>query len=122
MQYDEEWPSTRAFRLSSLYCQIAGRTLAKYQDQQIIYTQGDPADAVFYIASGSVKVTIVSEHGKEAVIAILGAGDFFGEGCLTDFRRKTRRLRPRPPARSRGSIGNTIIVPSMTIQLFPICF
>jgi CRP/FNR family cyclic AMP-dependent transcriptional regulator len=57
-------------------------TLAKYQDQQIIYTQGDPADAVFYIVSGAVKVTIISEHGKEAIIAILGAGDFFGEGCL----------------------------------------
>jgi CRP-like cAMP-binding protein len=59
-----------------------GGTVSKYLDRQIVYGQGDPADALFYIASGSVKVTILSEYGKEAVIAILAAGDFFGEGCL----------------------------------------
>jgi CRP/FNR family transcriptional regulator, cyclic AMP receptor protein len=57
-------------------------TISKYHDHETVYAQGDPANAVFYIISGAVKVTIVSEHGKEAVIAILGAGDFFGEGCL----------------------------------------
>jgi CRP/FNR family cyclic AMP-dependent transcriptional regulator len=44
--------------------------------------QGDPADAVFYIQKGKIKLTVVSKQGKEAVVAILGAGDFFGEGCL----------------------------------------
>ena len=54
-----------------------------YRKDQIVYRQGDPADSVFYIQSGKVKKTVVSEQGKEAVIAILGTGDFFGEGCLT---------------------------------------
>ena len=57
-------------------------TLSNYLDRHVIYTQGDPADAVFYIASGSVKITVVSEHGKEGVISFLGPGDFFGEEPL----------------------------------------
>src|SRR5690242_1087675 len=59
-----------------------GRTIAEYRKHQIVYRQGDPADAVFYIQTGKAKVTVVSEQGKEAVVAVLGAGDFFGEGCL----------------------------------------
>jgi CRP/FNR family transcriptional regulator, cyclic AMP receptor protein len=59
-----------------------GRRISDYRKDQIVYRQGDPADAVFYIQSGKVKKTVVSEQGKEAVIAILGASDFFGEGCL----------------------------------------
>ena len=59
-----------------------GRTILESQDGQIIFSQGDPADSVFYIQKGSVKLTVVSEQGKEAVVAILGKGDFFGEGCL----------------------------------------
>jgi CRP-like cAMP-binding protein len=47
-----------------------------------VYAQGSPADSVFYIQKGKVKVTILSELGKEAVVAVLGNGDFFGEGCL----------------------------------------
>jgi CRP-like cAMP-binding protein len=47
-----------------------------------VYAQGDPADSIFYIQSGKVKATVVSEQGKEAVVALLGANDFFGEGCL----------------------------------------
>jgi CRP/FNR family cyclic AMP-dependent transcriptional regulator len=47
-----------------------------------VFRQGDPSDAVFYIQSGKVKKTVVSEQGKEAVVALLGADDFFGEGCL----------------------------------------
>src|SRR5271169_3287932 len=60
-----------------------GRAISDYRKDQIVYTQGEPADSVFYIQSGKVKKTVVSEQGKEAVIAILDAGDFFGEGCLT---------------------------------------
>jgi len=59
-----------------------GRSIERYRKDQIVFSQGDPADAVFYIESGKVKVTVVSEQGKEAVVAILGTNDFFGEGCL----------------------------------------
>jgi CRP/FNR family cyclic AMP-dependent transcriptional regulator len=59
-----------------------GRDINKYRKDQTVFSQGDPADAVFYIQKGKVKLTVVSEQGKEAVIAILGADEFFGEGCL----------------------------------------
>lgn len=59
-----------------------GRALAMYQKDDKIFVQGDPADAIFYIDKGKIKLTVVSREGKEAVIAILGAGDFFGEGSL----------------------------------------
>jgi len=60
-----------------------GRTLAKFRANQKVYRQGDPADAVFYIQEGEVKVCVISEQGKEAVVALHGEGDFFGEGCLS---------------------------------------
>jgi CRP/FNR family transcriptional regulator, cyclic AMP receptor protein len=60
-----------------------GLGLRNYRKGQIVYRQGDPADSVFYMQSGKVKKTVVSEQGKEAVVALLGTGDFFGEGCLT---------------------------------------
>jgi CRP/FNR family transcriptional regulator, cyclic AMP receptor protein len=60
-----------------------GLGLRNYRKDQVVYRQGDPSDSVFYIQSGKVKKTVVSEQGKEAVIAILDTGDFFGEGCLT---------------------------------------
>src|SRR3984957_4403018 len=59
-----------------------GKTIAKYRKDQIVFSQGEVADAVFYIQQGEVKLTVVSEQGKEAVVAILGPGHFFGEGCL----------------------------------------
>ena len=59
-----------------------------YQNRQVIFAQGDKADAMFYIRDGSVKLTVMSKDGKKAVIAILGQGDFFGEGCLV--RRSLR--------------------------------
>src|SRR5580704_13902202 len=59
-----------------------GRSIGEYPKDAIIFSQGDPADAVFYIQSGKVKVTVVSQQGKEAVVAMLGTNDFFGEGCL----------------------------------------
>ena len=59
-----------------------GRGISDYRKDQIVFRQGDRADAVFYIQSGKVKKTVVSEQGKEAVVALLGSGDFFGEGCL----------------------------------------
>jgi CRP/FNR family transcriptional regulator, cyclic AMP receptor protein len=59
-----------------------GKAISKYQKGQIVFSQGQVADAVFYIQQGKVKLTVVSEQGKEAVVAILGPGHFFGEGCL----------------------------------------
>jgi CRP/FNR family cyclic AMP-dependent transcriptional regulator len=59
-----------------------GKTISKYRKDQIVFSQGQVADAVFYIQQGEVKLTVVSEQGKEAVVAILGPGHFFGEGCL----------------------------------------
>ena len=60
-----------------------GRTLASYGKNQKIFSQGERADSVFYIREGKVKVYVISEQGKEAVVALHGNGDFFGEGCLT---------------------------------------
>jgi CRP-like cAMP-binding protein len=59
-----------------------GKTIQNYRKNQIIYAQGEEADQIFYIQSGKVKVTVVSEQGKEAVVGILEPGQFFGEGCL----------------------------------------
>ena len=59
-----------------------GRTLTEYKKNQRIFSQGDPADSIFYIQAGKVKLTVISKQGKEAVVAILGASEFFGEGCL----------------------------------------
>ena len=59
-----------------------GRTVSNYRKDQVIFSQADPADAVFYIQKGKVKIAVTSEQGKEAVVAVLGAGEFFGEGCL----------------------------------------
>ena len=60
-----------------------GRTIVAFPKKQAIFAQGDTADAVFYIQTGKVKLTVVSKTGKEATIGILNEGDFFGEGCLT---------------------------------------
>jgi CRP-like cAMP-binding protein len=57
-----------------------GRTIAQYSKDQMVFSQGDPANAVFYIQKGKIKLTVVSNNGKEAVIAILDSGDFLGEG------------------------------------------
>ena len=65
-----------------------GRGIGRYGKDEIVFSQGDPADAVFYIESGKVKVTVVSEQGKEAVVAMLGTNDFFGEGCLAGQMRR----------------------------------
>ena len=59
-----------------------GRTIAEYRKNKKVFSQGDPADAIFYIQNGKVKLTVVSKQGKEADIGILGTADFFGEGCL----------------------------------------
>jgi CRP/FNR family cyclic AMP-dependent transcriptional regulator len=60
----------------------AGRTISTDKKGLVVYAQGDRADAVFYIQKGRIKITVLSEQGKEAVVALHGPGDFFGEGCL----------------------------------------
>jgi CRP/FNR family cyclic AMP-dependent transcriptional regulator len=65
-----------------------GRSIGKYRKNQPVFAQGEPADAVFFIQKGKVKITVLSEQGKEAVVAILGADDFFGEGCLAGQPRR----------------------------------
>ena len=73
----------QSFNSTSFLAKVGeGRSICKYRKGQVVFSQGDTADAVFYIQDGKVKKTIVSEQGKEAVIALLGADEFFGEGCL----------------------------------------
>src|SRR5437879_12262021 len=71
------------FDLGTYLVKVRGGDTAKeYRKKHTIFLQGSPADAVFYIAKGKVKLTVLSARGKEAVVAILGSGDFFGEGSL----------------------------------------
>ena len=59
-----------------------GRTIVEYRESESIFVQGDIANAIFYIKKGKIKLTVLSDEGKEAIVAILKEGDFFGEGCL----------------------------------------
>jgi CRP/FNR family cyclic AMP-dependent transcriptional regulator len=65
-----------------------GRSIGGYRKDRIVFSQGDPADAVFYIQKGKIKVTVKSEQGKEAIVAILGSDEFCGEGCLAGQPRR----------------------------------
>src|SRR5215470_2077392 len=70
-----------------------GVTISKYSKGQVVFAQGEPADSVFYIQEGKVKIAVVSAQGKEAVVAFLKAGDFIGEGCLTGRPRRVSTAR-----------------------------
>ncbi|MDR7417365.1 MAG: Crp/Fnr family transcriptional regulator [Armatimonadota bacterium] len=63
-----------------------GRTLVDFRKGHVFFRQGDPAETVFFVLRGKVKITVLSRQGKEAVIAMLGPEDFFGEGCLAGQR------------------------------------
>jgi CRP-like cAMP-binding protein len=63
-----------------------GQRIENYRKGQVVFRQGEPADAVFYIQQGKVKLTVVSAQGKEAVVAVFGTGDFLGEECLDGQR------------------------------------
>jgi CRP-like cAMP-binding protein len=67
----------------------AGKTIEKYEKHQKIFSQGDIADTILFIQKGKVKMTVLSEHGKEAVVGILAEGQFFGEGCLDGAKLRT---------------------------------
>lgn len=76
-------PAKRHFDPIAFLARVrTGKTVQKYRKNRLIYAQGDEADRIFYIQSGNVKVTVVSEQGKEAVVGLLEAEQFFGEGCL----------------------------------------
>jgi CRP/FNR family cyclic AMP-dependent transcriptional regulator len=60
-----------------------GRTIVSFRKKQIVFAQGSPCDAVYYVQKGKIKLTVVSKNGREAMIGIMKSGDFFGEGCLT---------------------------------------
>jgi CRP/FNR family transcriptional regulator, cyclic AMP receptor protein len=62
---------------------VLAKATTHYKARQAIYTQGDPANHLFYLRKGGVKLSVVSSQGKEAVVALLGPGDLFGEGCIT---------------------------------------
>lgn len=79
MTGDDKLPYDPSFLFTDLN---GGGTAIRIRKDQALFAQGDPADSVFYIQEGKVKVAVLSEQGKEAVVAILGAGDFCGEGCL----------------------------------------
>jgi CRP/FNR family transcriptional regulator, cyclic AMP receptor protein len=64
------------------------RKVVEYRKSQKIYSQGDPAMGVMYIQKGGIKLSVISEAGKEAVVGLLGTGDFFGEGCLAGQRTR----------------------------------
>jgi CRP/FNR family transcriptional regulator, cyclic AMP receptor protein len=79
-----------AFSLAPFLAQPGtGRSIVPYRKNQIVFSQGDPADAVFHVQTGNLKVTIASGRGKEAVASILGPDQFFGEACMAG---QTRRL------------------------------
>jgi CRP/FNR family transcriptional regulator, cyclic AMP receptor protein len=59
-----------------------GKTISKYQKDQTIFAQGDAADTIFYLQKGKVKIVVISDQGKEAVVGIIEPDQFFGEGCL----------------------------------------
>jgi len=74
------------------------RTIRTYARSAVVFSQGDPAAEVFYIQQGSIKLSVLSRTGKEAVVAMLGAGDFFGEGCLAGQLRRMATATALMPA------------------------
>ena len=81
MNQDKE----RAGSPETILARLEGRSVARYQKNQIAFSQGEPADSLFFIEAGKVKVTVLSEAGKEAVVAILLPGSFCGEECLSGY-------------------------------------
>ena len=84
-----------------------GKTVLEYGADRTIFMQGDPADSVWYLQQGKVKLAVTSQQGKEAIVAVLGAGEFFGEGCLAGqplrivHGYRADRLHSLPGSRSR---------------------
>jgi CRP/FNR family cyclic AMP-dependent transcriptional regulator len=78
-----ENPANSAFDAKDFLANVGvGKTILQLKKNQIVFTQGDVADTVYYIQKGKIKLTVISKHDKEAVVGILGPGQFFGEGCM----------------------------------------
>ena len=78
-----ENPAKRGFDAHDFLAKMGvGKSVLKFQKNQTVFTQGETADTVYYIQQGKIKLTVISQHDKEAVVAILGPGQFFGEGCM----------------------------------------
>jgi CRP-like cAMP-binding protein len=71
------------FDYNDFVAKHSGATISKYRSSEVVYSQGDPAEALFYLIDGNVKISVISEQGREGIVAMLQAGDFFGEGCLS---------------------------------------
>ena len=82
-----EKPAENVFDAKVFLAKVgAGKQVLEFQDNQHVFEQGDVADTVFYLQKGRVKLTVQSEQGKEAVVAILEPGQFFGEGCMNGHK------------------------------------
>jgi CRP/FNR family cyclic AMP-dependent transcriptional regulator len=89
-----------------------GKTISRYRKDQIIFAQGDIADRIFYIQDGKVKIVVISDQGKEAVVGIMEPGQFFGEGCLNG-----QSLRISTATAMEGSLITSITKAAMTAVL-----
>jgi CRP-like cAMP-binding protein len=87
--HHENAASAGSFDYRAFMANYAGATISNCRANDVIYAQGEPGDSLFYIVSGSAKVAILTEQGKEGVIALLGPGDFFGEGALSGRSHRT---------------------------------
>src|ERR1700723_910119 len=82
-------PAKDSFDPKSFLAKVGtGKTILEFHKNQHVFEQGDVAETVFYIQKGKVKLTVLSEHGKEAVVAILEPGQFFGEGCMNGHKQR----------------------------------
>jgi CRP/FNR family transcriptional regulator, cyclic AMP receptor protein len=82
-------PAKRAFDAQDFLAKVGeGKSILQFQKGQNIFVQGDAADTVFYIQKGKIKLTVLSDHGKEAVVGLLGPGQFFGEGCMNGHKMR----------------------------------
>jgi CRP/FNR family cyclic AMP-dependent transcriptional regulator len=80
-------PAKRAFDAQDFLAKVGeGKSILQFKKGQSVFLQGDPADTVFYIQKGRIRLTVLSDHGKEAVVGIVGPGQFFGEGCMNGHK------------------------------------
>jgi CRP/FNR family transcriptional regulator, cyclic AMP receptor protein len=80
-------PTKRAFDAQEFLAKVGeGKSILQFKKGQNVFVQGDPADTVFYIQKGRIRLTVLSDHGKEAVVGIVGPGQFFGEGCMNGHK------------------------------------
>jgi CRP/FNR family cyclic AMP-dependent transcriptional regulator len=78
-----EKPAKDAFDAQEFLAKVGvGKTILQFEKNETVFVQGDAADTVYYIQKGKIKLTVISKHDKEAVVGILGPGQFFGEGCM----------------------------------------